>query len=57
MKCRRWSDFELQCLYDLANEEDWLETAKRLLPMRTQGQIEWRMAMLRQEAEIDIGAR
>jgi hypothetical protein len=47
-----WSEYELQCLYELVNEVDWINTAKILLPGRTRTAINVKMSALRKEAGI-----
>jgi hypothetical protein len=47
-----WSDFELQCLYDVVNDADWYDTAERLIRGRSPNAIRAKMSALRREAGI-----
>lgn len=47
-----WSDFELQCLYDVIYDIDWFYPARHLIRDRTPGAIRTKMAALREEAGI-----
>jgi hypothetical protein len=47
-----WKSWELQVLYDLVNEKDWLDEARDLLRARSRNAIETKMCLLRQEAGI-----
>jgi hypothetical protein len=47
-----WSDCELQVLYDLVNDGDWMDRAEIQLPRRSQNAIRTRMALLRLESGI-----
>jgi hypothetical protein len=47
-----WTDFELQCLYDVINDIDWFPAARHLIRNRTEGAIRTKMAALREEAGI-----
>jgi hypothetical protein len=50
-----WTDFELQCLYDVISDADWFGHASRLITRRSAGAIRTKMSFLRYEAGIVIG--
>lgn len=52
-----WSDFELQCLYDVINDDDWFEQVEHLIGRRSETAIRVRMSKLRREAEIEPAHR
>ena len=49
---RPWADYELQCLYDLVNEVNWLGYAERLIRGRSTNAIRAKMSALRRDAGI-----
>jgi hypothetical protein len=49
-----WTDFELQCLYDVINDLDWFQHASRLITRRSPGAIRTKMNLLREEAGIVV---
>jgi hypothetical protein len=46
-----WTDFELQCLYDVVNDINWFENAARVIN-RSPIAIRAKMSTLRREAGI-----
>jgi hypothetical protein len=51
-----WSDFEIQCLYDVINDADWFRHASQLITRRSAGAIRTKMSLLREEAGIVVGS-
>lgn len=47
-----WTDFELQCLYDVVNDINWYEQVRDLLPARSEAAARAKMCALRREAGI-----
>jgi hypothetical protein len=46
-----WSDFELQCLYDVVNDANWFDAAELIIP-RTPNAVRQKMSALRKDAGI-----
>lgn len=50
-----WTERELQVIYDLVNTVEWFDTARELLPSRTENAIRTKMSNLRAETGIVAG--
>jgi hypothetical protein len=49
-----WTDFELQCLYDVVNDVDWFSRVSKLID-RSDNAIRAKMSALRAETGIEPG--